>query len=148
MVADTTGQLKGSAVGRLKKEIVRIQRRYPQLVVQIVLHAFPAEHPFGMHAFWLFNAGAFAGEAKRGANNHSILILVDPGRCESAMVPGYGLEPLMRSEVIEHLLEMAGPAFESQKWETGLQIILDGLEGLLETISVIDEKDTTGDNDF
>lgn len=148
MVADTTGQLKGAAIGRLRKEIVRIQRRYPQLVVQIVLHTFPVEHPFTMHAFWLFNSGAFSGEAKRGGNNHSILILVDPGRCESAIVPGYGLEPLMRSEVIEHLLEMAGPAFESRKWETGLQIILDGLEGLLETISIVDDGAVLGENDF
>jgi len=148
MVADATGSLKGSEIGRLKKEIVRQQQRYPQLVIQIVIHTLPDEHPFAMHAFWLFNAGAFAGEVKRGRNNHSLMILIDPRRQESAIVPGYGLEPLLREEAINHLLEMAGPSFESQKWETGLLIILDGLNGLLETISQIDQGPSYGENDF
>lgn len=148
MVADTTGLLKGGAIARLKKEIGFIQRRYPQLVVQIVMHTLPAEHPFAMHAFWLFNAGAFAGEGKRGKNNHALMILVDPVRCESAIVPGYGLEPLMGQEPIDHLLEMAGPSFEAQQWEAGLMVILDGLDGLLNTVSQVEDGIEYGDNDF
>ena len=135
-------------MGRLKSEIIAMQRRYPQLVVQIVMHSFPAEHPFAMYGFWLLNAGAFSGEAKRGKRNHSLLILVDPVRHESAIVPGYGLEPLMTDDATGHILEMAGPAFESDKWETGFQIILEGIDGLLETISVADEADRERVNEF
>ncbi|MEP2774715.1 MAG: TPM domain-containing protein [Luteolibacter sp.] len=148
VVADTTGQLKGGVVAKLKRQITRMQRRYPQLVVQVVMHGFPAEHPFQMHAFWLFNAGAFAGEAKRGKNNHAIMVVVDPFRKESAIVPGYGLEPLLPKEALDHLLEMAGPAFESAKWELGFTVMLEGLDQLLETVTVADEVGEVVENDF
>ena len=60
------------------------------------MHGFPAEHPFTMYAFWLFNAGAFAGESKRGKDNHALLIAIDPYRQESAIIHGYGLEQLLK----------------------------------------------------
>ena len=147
-VADTTGLLRGGVAGKISKGIQRLQRRYPQLVVQLVMHRFPAEYPFSMHAFWLFNAGAFAGEGKRGKDNHALLILIDPYRQESALVPGYGLEPLLKQEALDHLLEMSGPAFQSSKWQLGLEVLLEGLEQLLETVSLVDEVIQHGESDF
>ncbi|MBC7980234.1 MAG: TPM domain-containing protein [Armatimonadetes bacterium] len=101
-----------------------------------------------MHAFWLFNAGAFAGEGKRGKDNHALLIVIDPVRRESAIVPGYGLESLLKQEALDHLLEMSGPAFQANKWEAGLLLLLAGLEQLLETVAYLDEKIRYGENDF
>lgn len=147
-MADTTGQLRGSVAGKIRKDIHRLQRRYPQLIVQVVMHRFPLEHPFAMHAFWLFNAGAFAGEGKRGKNNHALLIAIDPERRESAIVTGYGLESLLRQEALDHLLEMSGPAFSSNNWEVGMQLFFDGLEGLLETISISDDGLKLGEYEF
>ncbi|QTN30938.1 hypothetical protein HZ994_00875 [Akkermansiaceae bacterium] len=148
MVADTTGQLKNGVAGKICKIIQKIQRRFPQLVIQVVMHAFPADHPFTMHAFWLFNAGAFAGEAKRGKDNHALLILIDPYRQESAIVPGYGLEPLLKQEALDHLLEMSGPAFQDAKWQLGLEVLLEGLEQLLESVSTVDEGIEFAENEF
>ncbi len=148
VVADTTGQLKKSTVRKVNKEILRIQKRYPQLIIQVVMHRFIAEHPFSMHAFWLFNAGAFAGEAKRGKDNHALLILIDPYRQESAIVPGYGLEPLLQPQALDHLLEMSSPAFQSAKWDLGLEVMLDGLEQLLESVTVVDESSRFGEGDY
>ncbi len=112
------------------------------------MHRFAAEHPFAMHAFWLFNAGAFAGEAKRGKDNHALLVLIDPSRQEAAIVPGYGLEPLLKQEALDHLLEMAGPAFQSAQWQVGLEILLDGLERLLESVSIADVGVEYAENDY
>lgn len=148
VVADTTGQLKKSTTRKLHKQILRVQRRYPQLVIQMVMHRFVAEHPFSMHAFWLFNAGAFAGEAKRGKDNYALLILVDPSREEAAIVPGYGLEPLLQQQALDHLLEMSSPAFQSKKWELGLEVMLEGLEQLLETVTIIDESTRFGQGEY
>ena len=125
-----------------------MQRTYPQLVVQVVMHRFIPEHPFPMHAFWLFNAGAFAGEGKRGRNNHAVMVVVDPVRMEAAIVPGYGLEPLLAQEALDHLLAMAGPAFESANWELGLTVLLEGLDQLLETVTVEDDTVKSGENEF
>lgn len=148
VVADTTGQLKRSITGKINKQIQKIQRRFPQLVIQVVMHKFAAEHPFSMHAFWLFNAGAFAGEAKRGKDNYALLILIDPYRQESAIVPGYGLEPLLPQQALDHLLEMSSPAFQSAKWELGLSIMLDGLDQLLETVTEIDDSERFGKGEY
>lgn len=148
VVADTTGLLPKGLVSKIGKTIQRLQRRFPQLVVQVVMHGFPAEHPFSMYAFWLLNAGAFAGEGKRGTDNHTLLILIDPFRQESAIVPSYGLEPLLSREALDHLLEMSGPAFLSWRWQLGFEVLIEGLEQLLVSVSVADDSSHSGDNDF
>jgi uncharacterized membrane protein YgcG len=148
VVADTVGCLRGGESAKLNRRIQKLQQRFPQLTVQIVMHRFPAEHPFTMHAFWLFNAGAFAGEFKRGKDNRALLIAVDPYRHESAIVPGYGLEPLLKQEALDHLLEMSGPAFGNGKWLIGLEVLLDGLELLLETVSSEAETQGYGEGEY
>jgi uncharacterized membrane protein YgcG len=135
-VADSTGSLTSSEIGKIRKRLEYIQRRFPQAVVQIVMRALPHEHPFSLYAFWLLNAGAFAGESRRGKNNHTILLLIDPGRKESALVPGYGLEELLSPEALGHLLDLAGPVWEAGMWAEGIERVLTGLDKLLETVGV------------
>ena len=135
-VADSTGSLSSSEIGKIRKKLEYIQRRFPQAVIQVVMRALPLEHPFRLYAFWLLNAGAFAGEGRRGKNNHSILLLIDPGRKESALVPGYGLETLLSQEALGHLLDLAGPVWEAGMWAEGIERVLTGLDKLLETVGV------------
>lgn len=136
IVADTTGILKAPDQAKLKRRIAAIQTRFPQLVLQVVIHRFPQEHPFSMHVFWLFNAASFAGDSRRGKDNHALLLVLDPSRGESAIMPGYGLEPFLTDEALDHLLELAGPAWESGHWADGFLRVLDGLDQWLETIAV------------
>jgi uncharacterized membrane protein YgcG len=136
VVADTTRSLGAAEQGKLKQRIAAIQRRFPQLVLQVVVHQFPPEHPFSMHVFWLFNAGNFAGDICRGKDNHALLVALDPTRGESAIMPGYGLETFLKSEALDHLLELAGPAWETGRWADGLFRVLDGLDQLLESIAI------------
>lgn len=124
----------------VKKRIAEIQRRFPQVVLQVVMHTFPEEHPFSMHVFWLFNAANFAGDSRRGKDNHALLIALDPTRGESAIIPGYGLEPFLKTETLDHLLELAGPAWQTGRWTDGLLRVLDGLEQLLESIAIPEDS--------
>jgi uncharacterized membrane protein YgcG len=140
VVADTTRTLGTKAQAAIKKRIAEIQRRFPQIVLQVVIHTFPEEHPFGMHVFWLFNAGNFAGDSHRGKDNHALLIAVDPTRGESAIIPGYGLEPFLKPETLDHLLELAGPAWQTGRWVDGFLRVLDGLDQLLESIAVPEDS--------
>jgi uncharacterized membrane protein YgcG len=133
VVADTTQSLRLREQKRIRRRIGEMQARFPELVVQVVMHGFPQEHPFTMHAFWLFNAGAFAGEGCRGRHNRALMLAVDPARGEAAVIPGYGLERLLRTEALAHLLELAGPAWEEGRWADGILGVLDGIERLLET---------------
>lgn len=139
-ISDSTGSLNAPEINKLRKKIDALQRRYPQLVLQVVLRSLPHEHPFNLYAFWLFNAGAFAGEARRGKNNHAILLLIDPTRQESALMPGYGLEALLRPEALGHLLDLAGPVWEAGMWMEGIERVLGGLDKLLESVGVAEES--------
>lgn len=148
VVADTTGSLKGTEPSKLKARIGQIQRRFPQLALQVVMHRFPAEHPFSLHVFWLFNAASFAGDGNRGKDNHALLLAIDPARGESAIMPGYGLEPFLSAEALDHLLELAGPAWESGRWADGIHRVLDGLDQWLETIAVPEEAEAGTKGEF
>jgi uncharacterized membrane protein YgcG len=147
-VADTTRALSQSEQQRLKKQISHIQQRFPQLVLQIVMHEFPVEHPFSMHVFWLFNAANFAGDSRRGKDNHALLLALDPVRKEAAIMPGYGLEPFLHSEALDHLLELAGPAWEKNHWADGLLQVLDGFDKLLESVAIPEDAPAKEISDF
>lgn len=139
VVADTTRKLDSADQAKLKKRIAQIQRRFPQLVLQVVMHSFPEDHPFSMHVFWLFNAGNFAGDSQRGKDNHALLVALDPSRGEAAIMPGYGLEPFLKTEALDHLLELAGPAWEKEHWTDGILLVLDRLDQLLGSIAIPEE---------
>lgn len=130
---------------KLKKEIAGIQWRFPQLVLQVVMHAFPEEHPFSMHVFWLFNAGNFADDSRRGETNHALLIAVDPTRGEAAIMPGYGLEPFLKPETLDNLLDFAAPAWESGRGAEGISRVLGGLDQLLESVAISEEVGERGE---
>jgi uncharacterized membrane protein YgcG len=136
MVADTTRSLTASDHTKLKRRITGMQQRFPELSMQVVMHQFPEEHPFSMHVFWLFNAAAFDSEGGRGSHNHALLLAIDPVRGESAIMPGYGLEPFLNHEALDHLLELAGPAWANGQWAGGILRVLDGLDQWLETIAL------------
>lgn len=135
VVSDTSRLMRSKETTRIRKRIERLQVRFPQVVVQVVLHAFPHTHPIGLYAFWIFNGGIIAGHANRGRNNHAILLLVDPDRGESSLMPGYGLEPFLRPGTLEHLLELASPAWAQSRWSEGILRVLEGLDQLLESVA-------------
>lgn len=147
-VADTTKSLSPPEQAKLKQRIAEMQRRFPQLAMQVVIHGFPVEYPFSMHVFWLFNAGNFAGDSCRGKDNYALLLALDPTRTEAAIMPGYGLESFLRPETLDHLLELAGPAWESKRWAEGIFRVLDGLDQLLESIAIQEDPEVREKGEF
>lgn len=140
-VSDEKNLMSAPEIGKVRSAIRLLKDKFPQLMVQIVIHSFPVEHAFGLHAFWLFNAASFSGDTNRGANNHTVLLVVDPKRKESAVVLGYGLEGKVSHEVLDHLQELAGPAWAAGRWADGVLKVLDGLDRLLESIAELREFD-------
>ena len=136
MVSDTTRSLSASDQARLKRRITAIHTRFPELTMEVVMHHFPEQHPFSMYVFWLFNAAAFDSEGGRGKDNHALLLAIDPARGEAAIMPGYGLEPFLNREALDHLLELAGPSWEGGHWADGILRVLNGLDQWLETIAL------------
>lgn len=133
LVADTTATLGDTDQARLKQRLAKMQQRFPELVPQIVMHRFPDEHPFTLHVFWLFNAADFAGTSRRGSRNHALLIAIDPGRTEMAIMPGYGLEDLLTEESLGRILDAAAPLLRQCRWVDGMHQMLAELDTLLES---------------
>jgi uncharacterized membrane protein YgcG len=147
-VADTAGVLRRADHARLHMRLAAMRRRFPQLVPQVVIHRFPAEHPFALHVFWLFNAANFAGDSRRGGANHALLVAVDPGRGEAAIVPGYGLEAVLPASALDQLLELAGAPLEQERWAEGILRLLDGLDLLMESMGRPDQGEQVPPGEF
>lgn len=136
MITDTTRSLSTPDQLKVKRRITSMHARFPQLTMEVVMHHFPEQHPFSMYVFWLFNAAAFDAAGGRGKDNHALLLAIDPARGEAAIMPGYGLEPFLNHAALDHLLELAGPAWEAANWADGILRVLDGLDQWLETIAL------------
>lgn len=140
-VSDVAKLMSPGDHDRIRRRILAIRMRFPQLILEVVTYRFPVEHPFSTHVFWLFNASDFAGALRRGRDNHTMMLVLDPGRSEVGIIPGYGLEPFLTDDALGHLLDLAGPAWESQRWADGILGVLNGLDTWLETIAIPDLRE-------
>jgi hypothetical protein len=135
-VADPAGALPAGDAARIGKAIGRLSWTFPQVSLHVLLHAFPAEHPFDLHVFWLFNCGGFSAESHKGGENRTILLALDPAGGRSALMVGYGLEPFLGDEALDHLLELAEPAWIAGDWTRGILEVIAGLDRLLESAAL------------
>lgn len=131
-VCDSSGALTPAESKRLRRQVDEIARRFPQVRVQLVFRHFTDGHPIRLHAFWMFNLGAFATETEKLGGNRRILLLVDPVAANAALTLGYGLEPFIADDELDDLLEMAEDRWRNKEWHAGAMTLLDGLDSLLE----------------
>lgn len=131
-VSDLAGLLPRGDAAKVAKAIGRLSWTFPQVTVQVLLHEFPAQHPFELNVFWIFNCGGLSLETNKGGENHTILLVVDPGQERSALMVGYGLEPFLGEEALDHLLELSEPAWMAGEWTRGILEVIAGLDRLLE----------------
>lgn len=135
-VADLAGVLPKADAAKISKAIGRLMWTFPQVSLHVLLHVFPEEHPFDLHVFWLFNCGGFSSEAQKAGENRSILLALDPALGRSALTVGYGLEPFLGDEALDHLLELAEPAWLNGEWTRGILEVIAGLDRLLESAAL------------
>jgi len=54
----------------------------------------------------------------------------------------------LKTETLDHLLELAGPAWESRRWADGISRVLDGLDQLLESIALPEDTIRSNNGEF
>lgn len=105
----------------IHRTIQSFQRRFPQCRLHVLINKFADTFPPASHLFWLFNSAGLSRTESRRGNNRDILLGVDPGQQWAGLIIGYGLEPFLGQEALDHILERASPRLQSG--ETGLAII-------------------------
>jgi hypothetical protein len=135
-VADLAGVLPPGDDLKIGKALSRLMWTFPQIKLHVLLHVFPEEHPFDLHVFWLFNCGGFSSESQKAGDNRTILLALDPSQERSALMVGYGLEPFLDDEALDHLLILAEPAWIAGDWTRGILEVITGLDRLLENTAL------------
>lgn len=130
-VSDSTRLLGKRRLRRVLDALDHLERRFPQVRPHVVLREFQKVHPFELQVFWLFNCAGFFAEGHKGGHNHGILLAIDPPNGRAALMLGYGLEPFVGHEPLDHLLELAEPALRKGDYTTAILTVLAGLETLL-----------------
>lgn len=135
-VDDAAVLLKPREMRKLNERVRELERRFPQVHVHVVVRNFTPEQPIELFAFWIFNGGLLAQEAHKGGENRDVLFVLDPVHHRMALMVGYGLEPFLRQEALDHLLATAAPHMCEQRWIIGFLRVLDGLDLLLESAAI------------
>lgn len=131
-VSDLLNLLPAADLKKVHKAIARLKWAFPQVQPHVLIHNFPADHPFELHVFWIFNGGGISIESARGGDNHTILLVLDPNQRRSALMVGYGLEPFIDDASIDQALEKSDAAWRANQWTRGILDAFEGIDQLLE----------------
>ena len=132
-ICDQPDLLDPAARTRLVKRLDKFERRFPQIRLQILCRNFPSDHPYALYLFWIFNLGRISSDLEKGGKNRVILIGLDPHSSRGGIMPGYGIEPFLRTEDLDAVLNSANEAWSKGAWGEGFLQIIDGLDSLLES---------------
>ncbi len=133
-ITDFASCLRDAEQRRLERAVSVFQERFPQSRLGFVLKAFRSDFPLGTHLFWLFNSSGFARENLKLGRNRDILVGIDTRHRLAGLTVGYGLEPFLGREALDHVLRMAVPEFQEGRYAAGIQTIIKGLSLLMEAV--------------
>lgn len=112
----------------VQSAVAKMERRFPQVRLAVVLAEAPAEAPLAAHAFWLFNRGQLSSAMESGGENRLVLLLIDTRTRQAAAMIGYGLEPLVRETQLHTCLQAASMALERGRFGQGIEAFLRELD--------------------
>ncbi|MFM1560190.1 MAG: hypothetical protein ACKJSK_12825 [Roseibacillus sp.] len=119
---------------RLVCAIDNFQERFPQTRLAVVFKAFSPEIPLGTQLFWLFNTAGLASEGSKQGKNRDILIGINTSKSEAGLTIGYGLEPFLGQDALDHVMQFAVPSMQSGEHAKGVHEIIRGLSLLMEGV--------------
>jgi len=133
-ITDFTNTLRPRDEKRLFRTLRDFHRRFPQSRLAVIFSHFDPKFPLRAHLFWLFNTAPVSGEAAKQGENRDLLLGVDPGRHLAGLIVGYGLEPFLSQDALDHALDLARPALEKDDYPAAVLTILNALSQLMEGV--------------
>ena len=130
-VTDLAGVLAPKADRPLLQALGEFHLRFPQSRASILFQRFDPDYPVETHLFWLFNTAHISGAENKHGANRDLLIGIDPEQHSAGLMIGYGLEPFLPQQALDHILVLARPALEDGNFGEGALDILDRLSRLM-----------------
>lgn len=112
-LTDRTERLSLRDASKLREALRLFGQKFPQLLFSVVLMDLRPRAPVAEYAFWLINRACFSEFQATGPRNFELLLVIDPGAKEAALITGYGLENFVAEEDLEATLNAARPGFEA-----------------------------------
>ena len=112
-LTDRSERLSLRDASKLREALRLFGRKFPQLLFSVVLMDLRPRAPVAEYAFWLINRARFSEFQATGPRNFELLLVIDPGAKEAALITGYGLENFVAEEDLEATLNAARSGLEA-----------------------------------
>ncbi len=123
-------------MGTLRKALRLFEKKFPQILLSVLVTELPAQHPVGEFAFWMANRARFSSVEKVETDNFDLLLTVDVASQKAALVTGYGLEPFVQEEDLQVALEALARAMQTEKLAPSIHVFLEALTKQLRQLSL------------
>jgi uncharacterized membrane protein YgcG len=133
-LTDLTRTITSADQKAIQRRLQSFERRFPQCQIHILVNTFSDTFPPASHLFWLFNSAGLSRTENRRGHNRDILIGIDPVQQWAGFIIGYGLEPFLGQEALDHILERASPRLDAGQTSDAISEIILHLGELMEGV--------------
>lgn len=114
-VLDAAGLLKADELRKIEGAGEKLRQRFPQFRWRVCSIVLPPERKLSVFGFWMLNASPLSVGETAEDRAWSVLLLLNAGTGEAAVVPGYSAEPWLSDADWRSLLERMSAAWRAGK---------------------------------
>ncbi len=124
VVTDASRSLSRRHSSKIRTEIRRFIRQFPQLRFHVLLTPLDPEVSLGKFAFWVFNHGTLCSTLEKGGLNFQLLLVIDSDSGRANLSIGYGLEPFVSEAHLQSILQAGEEALRLEAYGDATLAIL------------------------
>lgn len=128
---DYDGHLTRDDIKRGQRALEKLRAQFPQVTLCTCLAKVPSEVSLAEFGFWLFNQSVPDSPRLTERRLHSILLCIDPDRCEASLTVGYGLDPFIADESLAECLARIQKPLEARDYGKALSKLCLALRPIL-----------------
>lgn len=135
-LSDGAGLIDRKETRRILKQLRETHIAFPQIELSVVtLDGIPSGVNLQAYTFWLFNRSDIVRNLDSDGRNYDILLTIDAGGSNAAMIVGYGLEPLVGRRHLRAALDAGRSHLMAGAYAAGVLRIIEHLQTQLRDIA-------------
>lgn len=128
---DYDGHLSRDDIKHGQRALEKLRAQFPQVTLCTCLAKVPSEVSLAEFGFWLFNQSVPDSPRLTERRLHSVLLCIDPDRCEASLTVGYGLDPFIADESLAECLAKIQRPLEARDYGKALTKLCQALRPVL-----------------